>query len=138
ALPAAALAQAKQRVTAQLLAVNDFHGHLEPATPGTIAAAPGATPVPAGGVIGASPLVSALFHDEPTIEAWNEIGLALNSVGNHEFDDGLGELRRMQRGGCHPDGCVDRDGDGRKDLFEGADFRFLAANVVRASTGKPV
>ena len=164
ALPAAALAQAKQRVTAQLLAVNDFHGHLEPTTPGTIAAAPGATPVPAGGVaylaatirglraehprntltvsagdlIGASPLVSALFHDEPTIEAWNEIGLALNSVGNHEFDDGLGELRRMQRGGCHPDGCVDRDGDGRKDRFAGADFRFLAANVVRASTGKPV
>jgi 5'-nucleotidase len=164
ALPAAAQAQRGARVTGQILAVNDFHGHLEPTTPGTIAAETGATPTPAGGaeymattirtlrrqhprntvtvsagdLIGASPLVSALFHDEPTIEAWNDIGLDLNSVGNHEFDDGIVELRRMQNGGCHPDGCVDRDGDGDADPFDGADFQFLAANVVRASTGRPV
>jgi 5'-nucleotidase len=159
ALPAAALAQGPPRRMVQLLAVNDFHGHLQPDTPGTIAQQTGAPPVPAGGVeyvattiralrrqrprntlivsagdlIGGSPLVSALFHDEPTIEAWNRIGLDLSAVGNHEFDDGMTELRRVQLGGCHPDGCVDVDGDGRRDRFDGASFRFLAANVVRQS-----
>ena len=34
----------------------------------------------------------------------NLIGLDLNAVGNHEFDEGEDELKRMQRGGCHPDG----------------------------------
>jgi 5'-nucleotidase len=164
ALPAAAHAQRGQRATGQILAVNDFHGHLEPNTPGTITEETGATPIPAGGaeylattirtlrrerprntltvsagdLIGGSPLVSALFHDEPTIEAWNRMRLDLASVGNHEFDDGIVELRRMQNGGCHPDGCVDRDGDGRTDPFDGAEFQFLAANVVRQSTGRPV
>ena len=73
--------------------------------------------VSAGDLIGASPLLSALFHDEPTIEAMNVIGLDLNAVGNHEFDEGATELLRMQNGGCHPvDGCQDGDG------FAGADF----------------
>ena len=87
--------------------------------------------VSAGDLIGASPLVSALFHDEPTIEAMNLIGLDLNAVGNHEFDEGATELRRMQDGGCHPvDGCLDGD------PFAGADFDFLAANVIDDATGK--
>jgi 5'-nucleotidase len=87
--------------------------------------------VSAGDLIGASPLLSALFHDEPTIEAMNRIGLDLNAVGNHEFDEGAAELLRMQRGGCHPvDGCLDGTG------FGGARFGFLAANVVRADSGK--
>ncbi len=61
-------------------------------------------------MIGASPLLSALFHDEPTIEAINAIGLDFNAVGNHEFDEGVAELLRMQDGGCHPvDGCLDDD-----------------------------
>ena len=73
--------------------------------------------VSAGDLIGASPLLSALFHDEPTIEAMNQIGLDLNAVGNHEFDEGTDELLRMQKGGCHPvDGCLDGDD------FAGADF----------------
>ena len=165
AVPGAALAQDGRRARAQILAVNDFHGHLEASTPGTLTVETGAAPIPAGGaeylattirrlraqrprntltvsagdLIGGSPLVSALFHDEPTIEAWNRIGLDLNAVGNHEFDDGIRELRRMRRGGCHPvDGCADKDGDGRRDRFAGADFGFLAANVVRESTGRPV
>ena len=84
----------------------------------------------AGDLIGASPLLSALFHDEPTIEAMNLIGLDLSAVGNHEFDEGAAELLRMQYGGCHPvDGCQDGDG------FAGADFDFLAANVVDDDTG---
>jgi 5'-nucleotidase len=136
-------------VSVHILAVNDFHGHLVGPS-GTITEPDGRS-IPAGGVaylsahiqalraqhphtvvvsagdlIGASPLISALFHDEPTVEAFNLIGLAYNAVGNHEFDGGAAELLRMQHGGCHPvDGC--RDGDG----FAGATFQFLAANVVR-------
>ena len=155
-LPAAASAARPDDVEVQLLGLNDFHGHLESTTPGTIAPSPSEPRVPAGGaeylathirnlegdernslvvsagdLIGASPLLSALFHDEPTIEAMNRIGLDLNAVGNHEFDEGAAELRRMQRGGCHPtDGCQDGTG------FAGARFDFLAANVVNERTGR--
>ena len=73
---------------------------------------------------GASQPVSALFHDEPTIEAMNEMGLAISAVGNHEFDEGPEELVRMQKGGCHPvDGCQDGT------PFAGGSFTYLAANV---------
>jgi len=86
--------------------------------------------VSAGDLIGASPLLSALFHDEPTIESMNLLGLDINAVGNHEFDDGKDELLRMQNGGCHPvDGC-------QAGQFGGAKFKFLAANVVESATGK--
>ncbi|HEY5947301.1 MAG TPA: bifunctional metallophosphatase/5'-nucleotidase [Kofleriaceae bacterium] len=84
--------------------------------------------VSSGDLIGASPLVSALFHDEPTIEVFNAIGLDFNGVGNHEFDEGPAELLRMQNGGCNPiDGCADGDG------FSGSTFQFLAADVYRAN-----
>ncbi|HLE79119.1 MAG: bifunctional metallophosphatase/5'-nucleotidase [Chloroflexi bacterium RBG_16_69_14] len=145
-------------VDVQLLAINDFHGNLEPPsgssgrilTPtGNVNAGgiaylathikaleatnPRTLVVSAGDLIGASPLLSALFHDEPTIEAMNSLGLDFNAVGNHEFDEGGAELLRMQNGGCHPtDGCLDGDG------FAGADFQFLAANVVREDNGKTV
>ncbi|MCC6552677.1 MAG: bifunctional metallophosphatase/5'-nucleotidase [Polyangiaceae bacterium] len=147
-----------QPVSVQLLAFNDLHGNLEPpqGSSGRItlhdsttvdaggvaffathvaalrAQSPNTLVVSAGDLIGASPLVSALFHDEPTIEAMNAIGLDYNSVGNHEFDEGGSELLRMQHGGCHPaDGCADGT------PFPGAAFTFLAANVVvDASTGK--
>jgi 5'-nucleotidase len=143
-------------VRVQILAVNDFHGHL--VGPSGTVAEPDGRSIPAGGVeylsahiqalrarnphtvvvsggdlIGASPLISALFHDEPTIEAFNVIGLEYNAVGNHEFDEGAAELLRMQHGGCHPvDGCLDGDG------FAGATFQFLAANVVRRGTAAPL
>jgi len=145
--------------TVKLVAFNDFHGNLE--TPlGGVATRDPADPskrivVPAGGVaqlatlvrelksghadavvvgagdiIGASPLVSSLFRDEPTIEAMNLVGLEYTSVGNHEFDRGKAELLRMQNGGCSPsDGCYTPAG------FAGAAFRYLAANVIDASTG---
>lgn len=84
-----------------------------------------------GDSIGASPLASALFHDEPTIEVMNAMGVSASVVGNHEFDEGLAELRRIQLGGCHgTDGCQFRTS------YEGADFPFLGANVTFAS-GKP-
>ncbi|MDQ3781979.1 MAG: metallophosphoesterase [Actinomycetota bacterium] len=136
-----------RNVRLQILAINDFHGHI--ATTGTWLGEPvgradylatyirqaqatvrNSIIVSAGDLIGATPPISALFHDEPTIEAMNLIGLDINAVGNHEFDEGPEELLRMQNGGSHPvDG--DLDGDG----FEGADFEFLAANVVVDATG---
>jgi 5'-nucleotidase len=145
---------ASATVNVQLLAVNDFHGNLQPPSGssgrvGAInaggveylathidtlrAANPNTVVVSAGDMIGASPLLSALFHDEPTIEAFNQIGIDYNAVGNHEFDEGVAELLRMQNGGCHPvDGCLDGDD------FAGANFQFLAANVVRKDNGKTI
>ena len=80
--------------------------------------------VAAGDLIGASPLLSALFHDEPTMALLNELGVSASTVGNHEFDEGYRELLRMQFGGCHPtDGCQFRD------RYPGARFPFLGANV---------
>jgi 5'-nucleotidase len=145
----------------QLLAINDFHGNLVPpsGSSGRIAVAPGQTvnaggveylatwikslrttnpntlTVGAGDLIGASPLISGLFHDEPTIEAMNSLGLDVTGVGNHEFDEGIVELLRMQFGnqlggdGCHPvDGCQDGT------PFGGALFKYLAANVFYEGT----
>ncbi|MEV0172999.1 bifunctional metallophosphatase/5'-nucleotidase [Streptomyces sp. NPDC050803] len=86
-----------------------------------------------GDMVGASPLISGLFHDEPTIEALNKLDLDVTSVGNHEFDEGARELARLQNGGCHPtDGCYMDEG------FAGADFPYLAANVLDENTGKPI
>ncbi|MFI1796938.1 bifunctional metallophosphatase/5'-nucleotidase [Streptomyces sp. NPDC020379] len=159
-----ASAHHSRTVDVQLLSFNDFHGNLEPpqGSSGTVTELrPDGTKkvIPAGGVeylanslrtarkghpysvtaaagdlIGASPLVSGLFHDEPSIEAMNKLGLDVTSVGNHEFDEGRAELTRMQKGGCHPkDGCFEK---GKK--FQGADFPYLAANVTDEKTGKPI
>ncbi|MEU3436435.1 bifunctional metallophosphatase/5'-nucleotidase [Streptomyces sp. NPDC006863] len=151
-------------VDVQLLSFNDLHGNLEPPAgsagnvsekqpDGTVKA------IPAGGVeylatslrtarkgnpysvtaaggdmVGASPLLSGLFHDEPTIEALNKLDLDVTAVGNHEFDEGAKELARLQNGGCHPvEGCYEK---GKK--FRGADFPYLAANVTKEKTGKPL
>jgi len=100
---------------------------------------PNTITVGAGDLIGASPLVSALFHDEPTIEAMNSVGLDVTGVGNHEFDEGVDELLRMQYGnqrggdGCHPvDGCQDGT------PFAGSIFQYLAANVFYAGTNNTI
>jgi len=148
-------AEERAQVTeVQILGLNDFHGNLEPpaGSGGRIGATnaggveylathvdqlratnPNTLFVSAGDLIGATPLISALFHDEPTIEAFNLMGLDYNGVGNHEFDEGVDELLRMQSGGCHPvDGCIDGDG------FGGASFDFLAANVKYKDTGETI
>ncbi|WP_329273610.1 bifunctional metallophosphatase/5'-nucleotidase [Streptomyces sp. NBC_01451] len=148
----------------QLLSFNDLHGNLEPPSGSsgrvTELQADGTTKtIDAGGVeylathlreargdnpysitaaggdmVGASPLISGLFHDEPTIEALNGLDLDVTSVGNHEFDEGAKELARLQNGGCHPtDGCYVK---GKK--FKGADFPYLAANVLDEKTRKPI
>ncbi len=94
--------------------------------------------VSAGDLIGASPLISAFFHDEGTIETMNRLGLEFNAVGNHEFDEGKVELLRMQNGGCHPTDANSCKGlaVGTPVPFEGAKFKFLSANVLDTVSGK--
>src|SRR6202167_637164 len=155
-------AEAADTVDLRILAINDFHGYVRP-SPGGIKIADPADKtrkimveaggaehmaslvmqlregnknnifVAAGDLIGASPLLSAMFHDEPTIESLSMMGLALASVGNHEFDEGKDELKRMQDGGCHPvDQCRGPH------PFSGAKFHYLAASTVEIATGKAV
>ncbi|QOZ54468.1 bifunctional UDP-sugar hydrolase/5'-nucleotidase [Bradyrhizobium sp. CCBAU 53338] len=160
ALPAAA--QTAAPVDLRILAINDFHGNLRPPPGGIrindpedkskkVAVAAGGAEymatlvkqlsaghkntifVAAGDLIGASPFLSAMFHDEPSIESLSMMGLAITSVGNHEFDEGKTELLRMQNGGCHPeDGCQGPH------PFTGAKFHYLAASTVDTATGKSV
>lgn len=142
-------------VRVKIIAFNDFHGNLEP--PRLAIKAPGANgttlQVPAGGaawfasavaklregspntvvvsagdMTSASPLVSSLFLDEPTIAAMNLVRVDFNAVGNHEFDRGQKELLRLQNGGCEKNAQRDPCA---LDKFEGAGFRYLAANVVK-------
>jgi 2',3'-cyclic-nucleotide 2'-phosphodiesterase (5'-nucleotidase family) len=95
--------------------------------------------VAAGDIVGASPLLSAAFHDEPTVEAMNKLGLDVTSVGNHEFDEGYKELQRLASGGCIDDGDGANNQNSCPDgVFGGADFDMLAANVVETSTGKTI
>ena len=156
-----ALAQAPP-VELRILAINDLHGNLRPPSGGIAIADPAdATKkiaVPAGGVehmatvvgqlragvknsifvaagdlIGASPFLSAMFHDEPSIESLSMMGLEVASVGNHEFDEGKDELLRMQNGGCH---AVDKCQGPQP--FAGAKFHYLAASTIETATGKTV
>ena len=147
-------------IEVQILAFNDFHGNIESpklAVPaldsrgqevqvpaGGVAYLAGAleklrrghrytTTVSAGDLIGASPLASALFLDEPTVHAMNALHLDLNAVGNHEFDRGSSELLRMQRGGCMQ---YTRRKPCALEPFGGARFHFLAANVANCTDVK--
>src|SRR5690349_6637182 len=95
--------------------------------------------VAAGDLIGASPLLSAAFHDEPTIEAMNALRLDATAVGNHEFDEGYRELQRMARGGCIDDGAGQNNQNScAAHTFKGANFPMLAANVRFTGTRKTI
>ncbi|HEX7124917.1 MAG TPA: bifunctional metallophosphatase/5'-nucleotidase [Thermodesulfobacteriota bacterium] len=150
--PQAPDAEAPRTVRLTVLAVNDFHGALLPREvdgrpaggaaylagylEGRAAAlrADGgeAVLVHAGDMVGASPLESALLKDEPTVEALDAMGVGFGAVGNHEFDEGLEELLRLQRGGCHP------ATEALRGCFRGARLQWLAANVVREGETTPV
>ncbi len=150
----------KGTIEVQILAVNDLHGQLEPTSkiitgyneigaPIRIDAGgmeylathikdlssenPNTFVVSAGDSTGASPLASALFHDEPTIKALNMMGFDFSAVGNHDLDEGSDELMRIQNGGRHP--TEDFSGNSS---FEGAGFQFLAANIVNESTNATI
>jgi 5'-nucleotidase len=152
-------------VEVKLIAFNDFHGNLktpnlrvpvpdatqstgirfQPAggieqfsalVQGLRAKNPNHAVVSAGDMVGATPLLSALFKDEPTIEAMNLVGVDFHAVGNHEFDYGIKHLKRLKEGGCKVDektGQPDCEGRPR---YAGANFAFLAANVIEEATGK--
>jgi 5'-nucleotidase len=142
-------------VPVRLVAINDFHGNLEPPTgSGGVIFNESGVSVPAGGaaflathlkslvnrdtavvaagdLIGATPLISAAYHDEPTVELLGKLGLDVSGVGNHEFDEGIAELKRIQHGGCHPvDGCSPA---GR---WRGAKYEYLGANVLKEGSGR--
>jgi 5'-nucleotidase len=154
--------------TVKVIGFNDYHGTLQ--SPGTFgantavpaaqrpavggadylagwvaklkAANPNNVVVGAGDFIGASPLISSLFSDEPAVETLNRIGVEFNAVGNHEFDRGATELLRLQNGGCHtvagaadPNSCKGT-AVGTPTPFEGAKFQWLSANVVSTATGQ--
>ncbi len=155
-------------LTVKIIAFNDYHGNLQ--TPGPFgintlvpsnsrpavggaeylaayvasmkANNPNTVVVGAGDLVGASPLISALFFDEPSVETLNKIGLDFSSVGNHEFDKGKDELRRLQNGGCKfvngvqdPNSCKGF-GSASQGTFDGARFKWLSANVIENATGK--
>ncbi len=140
-----------QLIDLQLLGINDYHGHVKPDDAGQVAGVDAgggeflstklnelregnkySLTVAAGDLIGGSPAFSGLFHDEPSVETLNVMDLDVSGVGNHEFDEGVTELLRMQDGGCHPvDGCYFPD-----DPYAGADFQWLSANVVETATGE--
>lgn len=154
----------------KVIALNDYHGNLQsPGSFGTsTAGAPAQRPavggaeviaghvaklknqnpnhvvVGAGDLIGASPLISALFFDEPSVETLNRMGLEFSAVGNHEFDKGFAELLRLQNGGCKQTGGAHDPNSckgaavGTPVPFEGAKFKWLSANVVTAATGQPL
>jgi 5'-nucleotidase len=160
--PASVLAENAGPIDLRILAINDFHGYLQPPPGGIRITDPEdrsrKIAVPAGGaehmatllkqlrqgrkntifvaagdLIGASPFLSAMFHDEPTIESLSMMGLELASVGNHEFDAGKDELKRMQNGGCHPlHSCQGPH------PFGGAKFQYLAASTIEKATGKTI
>ncbi len=144
----------------RVLALNDYHGNLK-SLPNALRIADAANPgrtvaVPTGGVdqlagllsqlrqgqpntvfvaagdlVGATPLLSSAFHDEPTIEAMNLLGLEASALGNHELDRGPAEALRRQAGGCHPtDGCKGPA------PYSGARFQYLSANTVVTATGQ--
>ena len=165
----AAAVHAATPVNVKIVAFNDYHGNLE--TPGSFgqntsvpsaqrpavggaeyigayvarmrAANPNTVVVGGGDLIGATPLVSALFFDEPAVETLNQIGMDFSAVGNHEFDKGKDELRRLQNGGCKlaANGAPEANscrgyGSSAPGTFDGAKFKWLSANVIETATGR--
>jgi 5'-nucleotidase len=119
-------------VHVRILGINDLHGHLDPTAVGGRRAGGVAwlssgldahsrgvptIRVTAGDSPGASPLISAHFHDRPTVEALALMHFDVGTVGNHDFDEGPDEMQR---------------------LVDAAGFPYVAANVLDAKSGRPL
>lgn len=130
-------------IEVQLLGVNDWHGQIDVTRKVGGQNAGGAEYLAAylkqreaenkntllihsGDMTGGSSPASSLLMDEPTVEIMNELGFDIGTLGNHEFDRGVPELKRLLDGGYH-----EATGD-----FEGANFPYVAANVVYKDSGK--
>lgn len=133
-------------VTVQLLGINDFHGQLD--TISTVsnksvgeatylaaylkakkAEVPNTLLIHAGDSVGATAPVSALERDLPTLEWMNMMKFDVGTLGNHEFDKGLGTLRAQLNGGQDPDSSV---------VFPGVNFDYVNANAVDSTTHQPL
>ncbi|WLR47263.1 bifunctional metallophosphatase/5'-nucleotidase [Halobacillus litoralis] len=133
----------KEDIEVQLLGVNDLHGQLD--YEGTykgkkvggaeyLAAYlqsyeqqnPNTFLVHAGDMVGASPPVSSIFQDEPTVEFMNHLDFDIGTLGNHEFDEGVQEMKRLLNGGHHE----------ATGYFSGATTPYTTANVIDENTGK--
>jgi 5'-nucleotidase len=154
-----AVAPRKSTTDVHLLAFNDLHGNLEPASLNIYGHFAGGAAylakavkdrqaqygalqatIFAGDNIGAAPLQNGLFHEEPIVLASNMMNVDFAGVGNHEFDKGATELLRIQNGGCHPDGCnaapYRLPNGSTTNTYPGASFQYLSANVVRTASGQ--
>ncbi|WPP00936.1 bifunctional metallophosphatase/5'-nucleotidase [Pseudomonas sp. HR96] len=148
-------------VQVHIVAINDLHGYLQ-ANPWVYRDASGANHtldagglatlggmldqlraadpqllfVGAGDLVGASPAISAMWADEPTLLALHDMGLRLSAVGNHELDNGKAELLRLRDGGCsssRPAKACRFHTD-----YPGSGFPYIAANLIDTQTGKPL
>ncbi|ANI99736.1 hypothetical protein A8O14_06385 [Polynucleobacter wuianus] len=156
----------KAPVKVKIIAMNDFHGYLnrsdnaelfliDPDNPKKVAKVkvggapyiaslvkklkaenPNSIVVGAGDFVGASPAISSFTQDEATINVMGEIGLEVSAVGNHEFDRGKTELMRLQNGGCAPGKVIGKETCIKNNTFNGAQFQYLAANVIDDDTNK--
>ncbi|ETI69712.1 bifunctional 2',3'-cyclic nucleotide 2'-phosphodiesterase/3'-nucleotidase precursor protein [Neobacillus vireti LMG 21834] len=157
--PGYELFELDQNVHVQLLGINDFHGQLDTwktnkDAQGNVTSVVGGIEylaaylkdrkatnpantlmVQAGDLVGASPPVSALLQDEPTIRFMNEIGMDVGTIGNHEFDEGVAEMLRLINGGSHEKTKQYEEKYGK---FTGADMKYTVANVVDEKTNKPI
>jgi 5'-nucleotidase len=148
----AASQRSENQVELTLVGLNDLHGHLEASRFGDSGKAGGIDAlaatlqawrkddadllvVGAGDMVGASPAMSAMFADEPTIQALNLLGMRATSVGNHEFDAGRVELLRQAKGGCADSPRPDKACKFNPS-WGGAKFSYLAANVIDTRTGQ--
>ncbi len=164
ALAGCASVAPREPVTLRLIALNDFHGNLEstglvlgwpdPAQPGRAArlatggaaaiagtvtalraSASNSLVVSSGDMIGGTPLISALFRHESTIDIANRIGVDIAAPGNHEFDAGTAEYLRVLGGGCAANDPKSNTVSCALEPYRGARFVTVAANVERVAGG---
>jgi 5'-nucleotidase len=156
----------KEPVMLRVVAFNDLHGHLQTAAlnlphpnpanaaqplrvnvGGTAelsglvralrASAKHSVVVSSGDAFGGTPLISALFFHEATVDVMNRIGVDVAALGNHEFDAGAAELQRVLAGGCRTPQPGDTAISCALGRHEGAKFPHVAANVLKAD-GTPL